>query len=129
MAPTVGELVARASHAGPLDGADLVGEAAGAGRLLVRLGLWLDAGGSVARARFRATSCASLIAFAEAACALAESGAVDLGPARLRDAVRGMHPRHRDRADLVALAFARANRGGARRSGQPTAARYDGGSP
>ena len=57
-----------------------------------------------------ATACsAALIAYAEAACALAESGAVDPPSDRsLRAAVRGVHPVHHDRADLVALALARA---------------------
>jgi len=110
---TVRDLVADPSHAGLLEGAALLGEAAGGERLLVLVGLWLDERGRVARARYRATSCASLIAYAEAACVLAEQGqrADALGPDRVRAAVAGVHPVHRDRADLVALAFARARAG------------------
>jgi hypothetical protein len=106
---TVAEHLAHLRHAGALDGADHVGEASGGQRLLVRVGLWLDGAGRVARARYRATTCAALIAYAEAACALAEErGGGALGPERLRRMVRGVHPVHRARADLVALALARA---------------------
>ncbi len=107
---TVADHVAEARHAGALEGAPLAGEAAGGARLLVRVGLWLDAAGRVSRARYRATTCASLIAYAEAACALAEAGedVAGLDAARLRRAVAGVHPLHRDRAGLVALALARA---------------------
>jgi hypothetical protein len=93
-----------------LDGASLTGEAAGGERLMVRLGLWLGADGRVVRARYRATTCASLIAYAEAACALAEAGQdlsrIDAG--RLRGEVGAVHPVHHGRADLVALALSRA---------------------
>jgi hypothetical protein len=108
---TVAALVDAALHAGPLDAATLRGAADGGGRR-VEVGLWLEAG-RVARARFRATSCASLIAYAEAACRLAEDqppGALPAG--RLRAAVAGVHPGHLDRADLVSLAFARAHAAG-----------------
>lgn len=88
------------AHAGPLEGALRVGEAAREGRM-VRIGLWRHDGG--VRARFRATSCASLIAYAEVACAALEAGAVPDGPA-LRAALRGVHPMHEERADLVATA-------------------------
>ncbi|HEX7625293.1 MAG TPA: hypothetical protein VF400_17070 [Anaeromyxobacteraceae bacterium] len=109
IAPTVGELVAELRHAGALDGAACVGEAAGGARLLVQVGLWLDDAGRVVRARYRSSTCAALIAYAEAACALTESGAVPpLSERSLRAAVRGVHPVHHDRADLVALALARA---------------------
>jgi len=111
IAPTVGELVAEPRHAGALDGAAYVGEAAGGTRLLVQIGLWRDAAGRVVRARYRASTCAALIAYAEAACALAEAGgggAPALSDRSLRVAVRGVHPIHHDRADLVALALARA---------------------
>ena len=101
--------MAEPRHAGALDGAACVGEAAGGSLLLVQIGLWLDPGGRVVRARYRATTCAALIAYAEAACALAEGGAArSLSPGSLRAAVRGAHPVHHDRADLVALALARA---------------------
>jgi hypothetical protein len=106
---SVADLVASACRSAPLDGAAHAGEALGGAQLVVRVGLWLDAGGRVTRARYRATTCAALIAYAEAGCALAEAeGAAALGAERLRAAVRGVHPLQRDRADLVALAFARA---------------------
>ena len=109
IAPTVGELVADPRHAGALDGAFCVGEAAGGTRLLVQIGVWRDEAGRVVRARYRATTCAALIAYAEAACALAEGGgAPAVSDRSLRAAVRGVHPIHHDRADLVALALARA---------------------
>jgi len=104
------DLVHEPLHAGPVDGADLVGDAAGADRRVVRLGLWLDDLGRVRRARHRTTSCASLIGYAEAACSLAEAGeplpAIDGD--RLAGAVTGAHPLHRDRAFLVARALERA---------------------
>jgi NifU-like protein involved in Fe-S cluster formation len=105
---TVAEHLSDLRHAGSIDGADRVGEAADGDRLLVRIGLWFDGGGRVARARYRATTCAALVAYAEAACALAEAGEAPSPAERLRRAVRGVHPIHRDRAELVALAFARA---------------------
>ncbi len=109
---TVADHIADLRFAGVLDGASQVGEAAAGERLVVRLGLWVDGQGCVRRARYRASTCASLLAYAEAACALAESGVpLDaLGPERLRAAVRGVHPVHLDRAALVALALARAVR-------------------
>lgn len=113
---TVAEHVADPRHAGDVAGAPLTGEAAGATRLLVRVGLWVGSSGRVARARYRATTCASLIAYAEAACALAEAGEdlSRLDATRLRGAVSGVHPVHHDRADLVALALSRARMRGER---------------
>ena len=107
---SVADHVADPRHAGPVDGAPLTGAAAGASRLVVRLGLWLDEAGRVARARYRASTCASLIAYAEAACTLAEAGEEPscVDAKRLRGAVSGVHPVHHDRADLVALALSRA---------------------
>jgi NifU-like protein involved in Fe-S cluster formation len=101
---SVADRLAALRHAGSLDGAD-VGEAAGGERLVVRVGLWRD-GGRVARARFRATTCASLLAYAEAACELLEAGADPgaLGSEALRAAVAGVHPGHYDRAALVVAA-------------------------
>ncbi|HEX7488648.1 MAG TPA: hypothetical protein VF341_07070 [Anaeromyxobacteraceae bacterium] len=119
IAPTVGELVAELRHAGALDGAACVGEAAGGARLLVQVGLWLDDAGRVVRARYRSSTCAALIAYAEAACALTESGADPLSDRSLRAAVRGVHPIHHDRADLVALALARALAAGPVRRTEP----------
>jgi NifU-like protein involved in Fe-S cluster formation len=107
---TVAEHVADASHAGALDGATLDGLAAGSSRLVVRLGLWVEPDGRVSRACYRATTCASLIAYAEAACGLVEAGEdpARLDASRLRAVVAGVHPAHHDRADLVALALSRA---------------------
>ncbi|GEJ59094.1 hypothetical protein [Anaeromyxobacter diazotrophicus] len=108
---TVAEHLADVRRGGRIAGADRIGEAA-AGGLLVRVGLWVDGEGSVVRARYLATTCAALIAYAEAACALAEApGAALPDAARLRRAVRGVHPIHHGRADLVALALARALQG------------------
>ncbi len=99
-ARTVAECVDAPAHAGPLGGAARVGEAAADGRR-VRVGLWL--GDGRVRARFLATSCASLIAYAEVACEVLEAGARP-DAAALRALVRGVHPRHADRAELVAAA-------------------------
>lgn len=102
---TVSQIVGAPAHAGPLEGAERLGEAAGGARLLVRLGLWLE-GGRVARARFRATTCAALIAYADTACALLERGApAEPDAADLRARVAGVHPVHFDRAELVAAAI------------------------
>lgn len=103
---TVGERVAQQRHAGALHGADAVGEARGGERLVVRLGLWRD-GGRVVRARFRASTCASLIAYADAACEALEAGEPPgrLDAARVRALVAGAHPIHHDRAGLVAAAL------------------------
>ncbi len=97
---TVAECVDAPRHAGPIEGAALVGEARGDGRI-VRIGVF--AGG---RAHFRATTCASLIAYAEVACDALEAGlppaAIDA--AFLRARVAGVHPVHLERAALVAAA-------------------------
>jgi hypothetical protein len=108
-ASTVAEHVADPRHAGALGGATLGGEAAGSPTLVVRVGLWVGPEGRVSRARYRASSCASLIAYAEAACALVEAGEdpARLDASRLRASVAGVHLHH-DRADLVALALSRA---------------------
>ncbi len=103
-ARTVAECVDAPAHAGTLDGAWRVGEAADGGRI-VRVGL-SRSGGRV-RARFRASGCASLIAYAEVACEALEAGARP-DAAALRALLLGVHPRHLDRADLVAAAVAAA---------------------
>jgi hypothetical protein len=96
---TVAECVDAPAHAGRLDGAVRVGEASRDGRV-VRIGLFADG-----RARFRASSCASLIAFAEVACEAIEAG---LSQALDADALCarlcGVHPSHLERAALVAAA-------------------------
>jgi hypothetical protein len=94
----VAECVDDPAHAGALDGAARVGEAARDGRV-VRIGLF--GSGPARRARFRASSCASLIAYAEVACRAIEAGRVPDASA-LRALVRGVHPVHHDRAELVA---------------------------
>jgi hypothetical protein len=99
-APTVAECVDDPAHAGPLDGAARLGEAAGDGRV-VRIGLFGT--GPARRARFRASTCASLIAYAEVACRELEAGRRP-DAAALRALVRGVHPVHHDRAELVAAA-------------------------
>ncbi len=97
---SVGDCLADPAHAGALDGASRVGEATQDGRV-VRIGVWSGPGET--RARFCATSCASLIAYAEVACEAIEAGApVDAGA--LRAALRGVHPEHQERAELVAAA-------------------------
>jgi hypothetical protein len=88
------------AHAGPLDGAARLGEAAGDGRV-VRIGVF--ASGPTPRVRFRASTCASLIAYAEVACRELEAGRRP-DAAALRALVRGVHPVHHDRAELVAAA-------------------------
>jgi hypothetical protein len=98
--PTVAECVDAPRHAGPLDDAVRVGEALAEGRM-VRIGLFADGA-----ARFRATTCASLIAYAEVACAAIEAGAREAAadPRALRARLRGVHPHHHGRAALVAAA-------------------------
>jgi NifU-like protein involved in Fe-S cluster formation len=103
-ARTVAECVDAPAHAGPLEGAPRVGEAAAEGRV-VRVGVWRE--GAAVRARFRASACASLIAYAEIACEALEAGAHPDADA-LRALVLGVHPRHLDRADLVAAAVGAA---------------------
>jgi hypothetical protein len=102
---TVADCLSDPAHAGPLDGATRVGRAA-AGDRLVALGLWTQ-GDRIVRARFRATSCASLIAYAEVACAALEGGMppAALDAPRLRASLAGVHPGHLVRADLVAAAI------------------------
>jgi hypothetical protein len=99
---TVAEWVDGACHAGPLDGAARRGAASDEARL-VRIGVFPDG-----RARFRATTCAALIAYAEAACEALEAGVepAHLDAAALRARVSGVHAVHLDRAALVASAIA-----------------------
>jgi hypothetical protein len=104
--PTVGDLLLDPAHGGPLDGAERLGEAT-LGDRLVRIGLWLD-GARVVRAGFMATTCPSLVAYAEAACRALEAGARPLPAEALRRHVRGVHPGHRDRAAAVSAAVQRA---------------------
>jgi hypothetical protein len=115
----VADLVFEPRHAGALADAPRVGEATGGERLVVRLGLWTGPGGGVVRARWRASTCASLIAYAEAACALLEAGRPPdtVSAADLRAEVSGVHPGHLDRAELVLAALRAASAAG---SGTPS---------
>jgi hypothetical protein len=108
MPASAGDLIAAASHGGELAGAAAVGRSADAEGRLVEIGLWP---GPVPRARFKATSCAGLLAFAELACRLVESGvpAERLDAAALRAGLTGLHPAHAGRANLVAQALSRAS--------------------
>lgn len=76
---------------------------------MVRIGLWLERG--CVRARWRASTCAALIAYAEAACEAIEAGTPPqaLDAAALRGLVLGVHPIHHDRAALVARAVLAAH--------------------
>jgi hypothetical protein len=108
---TVADRVASPSHAGALEGAHAVGEARGGDRLVVRIGLWRE-GDRLVRARFKATTCAALVACADAACEAIEA-AGDVGgldAAAVRALVGGLHPGHRDRAALAAAALQDAAR-------------------
>ena len=102
---SVGECVDAPRHAARLDGAVRIGEAAAGGRV-VRIGVFADG-----RARFRASACASLIAYAEVACEALEAGippsALDAGSLQAR--VEGVHPDHLERAALVAAAIRAAH--------------------
>ncbi len=101
---TVADRVYAPRYSAPLEGADRVGVGSREGRT-VHIGVWFR-GGQVIRARYRATTCASLIAFAEVACGLLESGVApaELDAPRLRARLTGVHPLHQDRAELVAEA-------------------------
>lgn len=102
----VADLVSDPRFTAALDDADGVGEASGGNRLVVRVGLWTERG-HVVRARYRASTCAALIAYAEVACAFVEAGAPpgELTSGSLRARLAGVHPVHHDRAELVASAF------------------------
>ncbi len=106
----VAEHLSDPRHAGGVSGATRVGESRDERRLVVRVGLWTDPRGKVVRARFQATTCAALIAYADAACALLEAGEDPrrLDEARVRASVADVHPVHHDRAALVSRAIARA---------------------
>jgi len=105
----VADLVFAPDRSSPLDGATSVGQA-GDATMLVRVGLWLD-GERVVRARWRATTCPALIAYAESACEALEDGAppATLDAAALHARVAGVHPIHHDRAALVAAAVRAAH--------------------
>lgn len=105
--PSVADVLARPAHAGGLAGAPLLGAATAEDALLVRIALWRDDAGRVTRARWQATTCATLVAYAELACSLLEAGhdPGHLDGDALRAALAGVHPGRRDRADLVARAI------------------------
>lgn len=98
---TVTECVEAPEHSGSLQGAERIGEAAVDDRV-VRIGVFGDG-----RVRFRATTCASLIAYAEVACAALEAGVspASLDARGLRGRLAGVHKDHHDRAELVAGAL------------------------
>jgi hypothetical protein len=98
---TVAECLDAPEHAGNLQGAERIGEAADDDRT-VRIGVFADG-----RARYRASTCASLIAYAEVACAALEAGVApsSLDARALRSRVAGVEPGHHDRAALVAGAL------------------------
>ena len=98
--------VANPIHGGELTGASLCGQARGGGDLIVRIGLW-QRDGRVERARWKATTCPALMAYAELACELLESG-LPADAASLRENLPGVHPVHHPCADLVARAIAQA---------------------
>ncbi len=102
----VAQRVAELRWGGNAAAAPRRGEARGAGNLIVQVGLWADASGRVQRACWRASTCAALMAYADLACELLESG---LAPAALdaqalQAALPGVHPLHFDRADLIVRA-------------------------
>lgn len=109
---TVGDLVSHPVHAGDVREAPLRGQAARPDRLVVWLGMWPGAQGAPTRARFQATTCASLLAFAELTCELLEDGTAPdaIDAALLLGRLEGVHPQHRDRADLVVEALRAATR-------------------
>ena len=59
------------------------------------------------RARFKSTTCASLIAYAELLCEMLEDGIAPetVDPAMLQERIEGVHPLHHDRADMVVQAL------------------------
>jgi hypothetical protein len=99
--PTVAECVESPAHSGRLEGSARTGRAAQDGRI-VEIGWFADG-----RVRFRATTCAPLIAYAEVACAALEAGIPpgELDARALHALVRGVHPDHLVRAALVATAI------------------------
>jgi hypothetical protein len=104
---TVADFASTPVHGGDLREAPIRGEASAPDRLVVWLGLWTDGRGAVTRARFKATSCVSLLAYAELTCELLEEGMLpaSIDAAALHDRLEGVHPRHRTRADLVVEAL------------------------
>lgn len=109
-APSVATLFERPAHAGALEAATLRGRAVDGERRIVDLALWLDDSGRVTSARWKASTCVSLIACAERACQLLE-GSVQpsaLDRDRLLGEVSGLHPTHHLCADLVVEALRRA---------------------
>jgi len=102
----VAQRVAELRWGGNAAAAPRCGEARGAGNLIVQVGLWPDASGRVQRARWRATTCASLMAYADLACELLESGVAPaaLDAHALQAGLPGVHPLHLDRADLIVRA-------------------------
>ena len=92
------------THAGPLDGATVVGEAARR-HLSVRVGVWLGDGARVRQARWRCGDDRALRTCAEVACVLLERGLGALAAeARTLGGEAGVTGLATDRAELVAAA-------------------------
>ena len=84
----------------------LCGQARGEPDLIVRIGLWRR-GARIERARWKATTCPALMAYAELACELLEAGQ-HADATTLREHLTGVHPVHHPCADLVARAVVSA---------------------
>lgn len=100
---SVAARVANPIHGGELSGAASCGQARGGTDLIVRIGLWWR-DGHIERARWKATTCPALMAYAELACERLESGQ-RADAASLREHLQGVHPVHYPCADLVARAI------------------------
>jgi hypothetical protein len=100
---TVADIFHDVRRCGGATGSTCAGLAADEDGRTVQIALWVGTDDRVIAARWRASTCPSLIAYAETACALLEAGIapVDLERAALRAAVAGVHPAHRRHADLV----------------------------
>jgi hypothetical protein len=98
--------VANPAHGGNLAGASRSGQARDESDRFVSIALWCE-GDRVQRARWKATTCPALMAYAELACELLESGQPP-DAATLRARLPGVHPIHRSCADLVQAAVAAA---------------------
>jgi len=106
---TVGDRVRTTRWSAPTGDADACAEGTRPDeRLVLRVGLWVE-GGTVAAARFRATTCATLLALADAACEWAEGRPVAevaaVAPPVLLALLPDVPEGRRDRASLVAAAL------------------------
>ena len=103
---TMAERLANLCHQGALHGSTVSAEASRAGRHFVQVGLWID-GERIRRARFMASDCEALNAYADLACQLIEAGvpieAIDVR--RLCRHLPGFDPVDETCAELVVEAF------------------------